>query len=101
MDDRAFPADPEASMSAWERWLFRLLLSVLIGWEAILAGYKLGKFPYHISCGGLRSDEFLRVRFAPRCARLEYADEDVEILRLTCVGTQWMETRGTAQRMAW
>jgi hypothetical protein len=33
-----------------------------------------------------RSDEFLRVRFAPRCARLEYADEDVEILRLTCVG---------------
>jgi hypothetical protein len=34
-------------MSAWERWLFRLLLSVLIGWEAILAGYKLGKFPYH------------------------------------------------------
>lgn len=48
-----------------------------------------------------RSDEFLRVRFAPRCARLEYADEDVEILRLTCVGTQWMETRGTAQRMAW
>jgi hypothetical protein len=47
MDDRAFPADPEASMSAWERWIFRLLLSVLIGWEAILAGYKLSEFPYH------------------------------------------------------
>jgi hypothetical protein len=46
MDDRAFPADPEASMSAWERWIFRLLLSILIGWEAILAGYKLSLFPY-------------------------------------------------------
>ncbi len=33
-------------MSAWERWIFRLLLSVLIGWEAILAGYKLSLFPY-------------------------------------------------------
>jgi hypothetical protein len=33
-----------------------------------------------------RSDEFLRTRFIPLCARLEYTDEDVEILRLTCVG---------------
>jgi hypothetical protein len=46
MGNLAFPMGPEALMSAWERWIFRLLLSVLIGWEAILAGYKLSLFPY-------------------------------------------------------
>lgn len=27
-------------------WLFLILLSGLVGWEAILAGYKLSRFPY-------------------------------------------------------
>lgn len=32
-----------------------------------------------------RSEDFLRTRFAPRCAHPVYADEDVEILHLTCI----------------
>ncbi len=32
-----------------------------------------------------RSEDFLRIRFAPGCAHPVYADEDVEILRLTCI----------------
>lgn len=35
-----------------------------------------------------RSEDFLRIRFAPRCAHPVYADEDVEILRLTCMEIQ-------------
>ena len=44
------------------------------------------KVLFNLDPGGWvrRSDEFLRTRFVPLCARLEYADEDVEILRLTC-----------------
>jgi len=34
-------------MSAWERWFFRLLLSILIGWEVVGTGYMLSQFPYH------------------------------------------------------
>jgi hypothetical protein len=53
-------------MSAWERWLFRLLLSVLIGWKAILAGYKLGKFPYHaVDFAATNSSAFASPPVAP------------------------------------
>lgn len=30
----------------WGRWAFLFLLCLIIGWEAILAGYKLSEFPY-------------------------------------------------------
>ncbi len=50
MGNSTVPFRWETSMKTsipWGRWAFLFLLCLIIGWEAILAGYKLSEFPYH------------------------------------------------------